>query len=107
MVHATVFGQSTLNILFHPSAEKLVLTHINSQDWKLYHNIQMIGEWGLMVICVIRLLREVGKRRRGKGEKGKGKGEGERGKGLVFSLSQLKMYRFYYHSHYQPFYFQV
>jgi hypothetical protein len=30
-------------MLFHRSAEKLVLTHINSQDGKLYHNIKIIG----------------------------------------------------------------
>ncbi|AUB37903.1 hypothetical protein COO91_03855 [Nostoc flagelliforme CCNUN1] len=32
-----------INIHFHPSAEKLVLTHIYSQDWKLYHNIK--NDW--------------------------------------------------------------
>ena len=45
-----VLWQLTQNILFHPSAEKLVLTHIYSQDWKLYHNIKMISHWSL-VIC--------------------------------------------------------
>ncbi|YAG06611.1 hypothetical protein NSTC731_02908 [Nostoc sp. DSM 114167] len=44
-----VLWQLTQNILFHPSAEKLALTHIYSQDWKLYHNI-----WSL-VTCTERL----------------------------------------------------
>jgi hypothetical protein len=46
-----VLWQLTQNILFHPSAEKLVLTHIYSQDWKLYHNnwLLVISHWSLVI----------------------------------------------------------
>jgi cytochrome b involved in lipid metabolism len=44
-----VIWQLTQNIHSHPSAEKLVLTHIYSQDWKLYHNIKLISHWSLVI----------------------------------------------------------